>query len=198
VSIASDTSTLDPGAPLAGRSVIVTRAADQARALAEPLEALGAEVLYFPVIAIADPPDWSLADEAIGRVGEYHWIVLTSANAVRSFFARAQQQGLSLEQIAEPEFAVVGTATASALRSYGIEPHLVPADFSAEGLVEEFRKLRMGEGYRVLLPRALEGRDVLPDALKSWGVTVDVTPVYQTVKGEPDRKSTRLNSSHRL
>jgi len=130
VPAASDTPTLDTGAPLAGRSVIVTRAEDQARALADPLEALGAEVLPFPVIAIADPPDWSLADEAIARIGEYHWIV-------------------------------------------------------AEGLVEEFRRLQVGEGYRIMLPRALDGRDVLPDALRSWGVIVDVAPVYQTVKGEP-------------
>lgn len=175
----------DTRAPLAGRSVIVTRTAEQARALSEPLEALGAEVLAFPVISIVDPPDWGPADEAIGRISEYQWIILTSANAVRRFFARIESQGIDLEAVSEPEFAVVGTATASALRAIGIEPHLIPADFTAEGLIQEFEKLRVGEGYRVLIPRALQAREVLPQTLRSWGATVDVAPVYETVQGEP-------------
>ncbi len=134
-----DTHAHDSGAPLAGRSVIVTRAAEQAGALAEPLEALGAEVLAFPVIATVDPPDWGPADEAIGRVSQYHWIVLTSANAVRFFFGRLEHHGLDIDAVAEPSFAVVGSATAKALRALGIEPHLVPEDYTAEGLVEGVR-----------------------------------------------------------
>ena len=175
----------DTGAPLAGRSVIVTRAADQARALTEPLEALGAEVLAFPVIATVEPPDWDPADQAIGQLGQYHWIVLTSANAVRCFFKRLEHHGLDAEAVAEPSFAVVGSATAKALRAYGIEPHLIPADFSAEGLIAEFEELGLGEGSHVLIPRAIEARELLPDTLRSWGATVDVAPVYQTVPGEP-------------
>jgi len=186
VTASADTRSHDPGAPLAGRSVIVTRTADQARAIVEPLENLGVEVLAFPVIAVVDPPDWGPVDEAIGRLREYQWIVLTSANAVRCFFARLEDTAGGRESLGDVEFAVVGTATASALRAQGIEPHLIPADFTAEGLIEEFRELQVGEGYRVLIPRALEAREVLPDTLREWGATVDIAPVYQTVKGEPD------------
>jgi uroporphyrinogen III methyltransferase/synthase len=38
-------------------------------------------------------------------------------------------------------------------------------------------------GSRVLLPRAAEARNVLPDGLRAGGIRVDVAPSYQTAPG---------------
>jgi uroporphyrinogen-III synthase len=174
------------GAPLSGRSVVVTRTAAQAAALAEPLEALGAEVLAFPVLETVDPEDWGPADAAIAALADYDWVVLTSTNGVGRFLRRFKAVGGSREALLGSKFAAVGSATAACMRKHGIPPTLVPDDFRAEGLVEAFRELGAGPGWRVLVARAQKAREVFPDALRELGARVDVAPVYRTVPAEPD------------
>jgi uroporphyrinogen III methyltransferase / synthase len=173
------------GAPLSGRSVVVTRALEQSGALAAPLEALGAEVLAFPVIAIADPPDWQPVDDAIRNLATYDWVVLTSSNAVERFFARLPFVDRSAEALSRVKVAAIGRSTAVRMRELGVEPDLIPAQARAEGMVEAFRGLGAGAGWRVLVPRALEAREVLPDELRALGATVDVVAVYRSVPAEP-------------
>lgn len=178
----------DTGAPLSGRSVIVTRARHQSRALAEPLEALGAEVLAFPVIEQVDPEDWGPADLAIDHLGEYTWVVFTSANAVDRFLGRleARTGGASRQAFGAAQLAAVGSATAERLEERGLAVDVVPDDYRAEGLVEAFSAMGASAGWRVLVPRALEAREILPEALRRLGAVVDVAPVYRTVACEPD------------
>ncbi len=167
-----------------GRSVVVTRARHQAKALTEPLEALGAEVVGVPVIAIVEPPDLGPARDAIEVLTDYDWVVLTSTNAVDRFFALLAESGV----VGLPDgvnVAVVGSATAERLAVHGLAPDVVPTDFRAEGLVDEFTAMGAGEGWRVLVPRALEAREILPDTLRELGVHVDVVPVYRTVAAAP-------------
>jgi len=170
--------------PLSGRSVIVTRSAEQAAGLVEPLEVLGAEVLLMPVIAVADPEDWGPADEAIRDLDSYDWIVLTSVNGVDRFDERLRGHGLALADVCA-RCAVVGSATAARLREHGVEPALVPEEFRAEGLVAGFRAMEDPHGARVLVPRAAEAREVLPDDLRAIGFAVDVVPIYRLVAATP-------------
>lgn len=173
-------------APLTGRTIIVTRAREQARSLIEPLEALGAEVIACPVIAIVDPPDWALADEAIEHLQRYDWVVFTSTNAVERFLARMRARGRGTDALAAVHVAAVGAATARALERHGITPALVPPkEFRAEALADEFVARGAGPGWRVLIPRALEAREVFPEALRERGVAVDIAPVYMTVPATP-------------
>jgi uroporphyrinogen III methyltransferase/synthase len=55
---------------------------------------------------------------------------------------------------------------------------VVPARAVAEGLVEA---LTAEEISRALVLRAREGRDVLPDALRARGASVDVLALYETL-----------------
>lgn len=181
-----DITTQDMGSPLAGCTVLVTRAKRQAEGLAAPLEALGARVLVAPVIETVEPLDWAPADEAIQRLARYDWVVLTSANAVDRFTGRMLDLGVPLGALASASVAVVGSATAARLEELGIEPALVPADFRAEGLVEAFAEMGAEPGWRVLIPRAEQAREILPDALRQSGVTVDIVPVYRTVPATPE------------
>lgn len=173
--------------PLAGRTVVVTRAREQAAGLVEPLEALGADVIAFPVITIVDPDDWGPADRAIGDIGSYDWAILTSTNAVERFAARLAVAGLDpAAALAQVRVAAVGSSTADRLRAVGVEPALVPEDFRGEGLVDALREAGAAAGWRVLIPRALKAREVLPERLRELGCEVDVVPVYRTIPADPD------------
>ena len=176
----------DSGAPLAGRSVLVTRTREQTHALVDPLEALGAEVLTMPVLETVDPDSWELLDAAIVNLPSYDWVVFTSTNGIDRFLRRFKVAGGTREAILGAKFAAVGSATAEKLRRHGLPPALVPDDFRAEGLIEEFRALNVENCRRVLIPRALEAREILPGALREMGCEVDVVPVYRTVAAAPD------------
>lgn len=175
-----DNTAAPTGAPLSGRSVIVTRTLAQAHTLVEPLEALGAEVLAFPVLETVDPEDFAPLDAAIANLADYDWVVLTSTNGVDRFLKRFRAVGGSRDAILGAKFAAVGSATAEKLAKHGLPPALVPADFRAEGLVEAFREQSAGAGCKVLIPRAEEAREVLPDELRAMGCEVDVVFVYRT------------------
>lgn len=174
-----------PGAPLSGRSVVVTRARAQAAALVEPLEALGAEVIAVPVIEIVDPPEPARFDEALRHLADYEWLVLSSANGVARVLARLDALGLGAAALAAVRVAVVGAATATRLAEAGVTPDLVPDDFSQEGLVDAFAALGNSQG-RVLFARALEGRFVLGEQLAALGYDVDLVPAYRTVPAHAD------------
>jgi len=172
--------------PLTGVCVLVTRAPHQARALAGPLEALGADVIVAPVIDTVEPESWAHADDAIAHLGDYDWIVLTSANAVDRFLDRLTRLGVALPATDGPRIAVVGAATAARLEERGITPDLVPDDFRAEGLIDCFREIGVTAGMRFLLPRAKRAREILPETLRADGAVVDVVAVYRTVPATPE------------
>lgn len=174
--------------PLRGRSVVVTRAVEQSASLTAPLEALGAEVLVMPVIAMAPPESWDAADRAIEQLDRYDWIVLTSTNGVDALDERMRLHGLRVADLAGSRVAVVGSATAAHLRELGIEPAVIPEAFHAEGLVEALKRIGPKKGPRVLIARAAEAREVLPDQLRLLGFSVDVVPVYRlaTVPPSPE------------
>ena len=184
--MAADNNTRDNGAPLAGRSVVVTRAREQAASLVDALESLGADVIAFPVITFVEPPDLDAISKAIADLETYDWVVFASTNGVERFFAHLVQKDRTAEALGKVKIAAVGKATARCLADYGVHVDMVPTDFRAEGLLEEFRKMGAGPGWRVLIPRAYEGRELLPGELRALGVHVDTVAVYRTIAAEPD------------
>jgi uroporphyrinogen III methyltransferase/synthase len=172
--------------PLAGRAIVVTRSPLQARELVDALAGRGAEVLAFPTIEIADPESFQPLDEAIRNLDVYRWIVFTSANAVERFFARLAEGCRDARALAHAKVAAVGPATAQHLGQHGIRPEYVPEDYRAEGVLAGLCERGVGEGTRVLIPRALEAREILPDTLRERGAIVDVVPTYRTVPGSGD------------
>ena len=84
--------------------------------------------------------------------------------------------------------AAIGPGTARALAERGIVADVVPERFVAEALVEALAGVEV-EGKRVLVARAAEARDVLPDALRERGAEVDVVSLYETVREQPDAEA---------
>jgi uroporphyrinogen-III synthase len=158
--------------PLAGRTVAVTRAAEQAGPLVTRLEALGASVFEVPLIAIADPIDGGAAlRAAVAALDSYDWVVLTSPNAARRFLDAVATDAVL------PKIATVGPGTAQVVLDRGRGVDLIPKRVIGEGLVEAFTR---GSG-RVLFPRAEVARAVVAEGLADKGWSVDVVDAYRTV-----------------
>jgi uroporphyrinogen III methyltransferase/synthase len=75
--------------------------------------------------------------------------------------------------------AAIGPGTAAALARRGIRADVVPERSIAESLVEELQAVDVA-GKRVLVARASEARDLLPDALRDRGAELDVVALYDT------------------
>jgi uroporphyrinogen III methyltransferase/synthase len=165
--------------PLFGRRIVVTRAREQASGLRARLEALGAEVIELPTIEIEPLP------VEVPPLADVTWLVFTSANGVDGFFTRGlAPRGLDTRALGDVRVAAIGPGTAAALARVGVRPDLVPERFVAESLLEAFPPALLRE--RVLLARAAQARDVLPEGLERLGYSVDVLPVYRTVTATPD------------
>jgi uroporphyrinogen III methyltransferase / synthase len=176
--------------PLFGRRILVTRAREQASEFARRLEAAGAEVVESPAIAIVPPESFGPLDAAIGRLREYRWLILTSVNGVRYFWERLAAAGKDARDLAGLRVAAIGPATAEALAVRGIRADLVPAEFKAEGLLDALAGEDLS-GVGVLVARAAEAREVLPETLAARGARVEVVPAYRTVKNAEDAAALR-------
>jgi len=84
--------------------------------------------------------------------------------------------------------AAMGPGTARALAAQGIAADVVPERFVAEALVEALAQIEV-EGRKVLIARAAEARDALPDALRERGAEVDVVALYETVRETPEAEA---------
>lgn len=166
--------------PLAGQRIVVTRARAQASSLSSRLRELGADVIEMPAIRV-EALDSSPLYRALDSVDGYDWVMFTSQNAVELVWRAMRARSLDARALGHARIAAIGRATADALLDHGIAPDVVPARFVAESLVESLARRDDLEGRRVLLPRATDARDVLPDGLRELGARVDVVPVYRTV-----------------
>lgn len=167
--------------PLFGRTVVVTRAREQASDVRNRLEGLGAEVVELPAIAV-EPVGFTVPE-----LTGFAWVVFTSANGVRAFFDRGlAPAGLDARALGGVRVAAIGPGTADALARRGVRADLVPERFVAESLVEAFPGPTTGASTRVLVARAEEARDVLPEGLTAKGYAVEVLAVYRTVPAAVD------------
>jgi uroporphyrinogen III methyltransferase / synthase len=166
--------------PLFGKGVVITRPEEQQEELARLLAAQGARAISFPTIAVEAPHNWRELDAALGSLEKYAWIIFTSANGVAFFFRRLFELGRDVRDVKGLRICTIGPATASAVESRGVRVDLVPDEFISEGVVRAFEGLCVA-GMKILLPRAAEARDVIPDGLRAMGAEVDVVTAYRTV-----------------
>ncbi|HEU4885687.1 MAG TPA: uroporphyrinogen-III C-methyltransferase [Longimicrobium sp.] len=168
--------------PLSGRRIVVTRARAQASEFAAALEALGAEVVQFPVIRIAPAADPEPLRRAAAQAASFDWIVFTSANGVERFWYALAEQKCDARSLGGVRVCAIGPATAAELERRGVTPDLVPDEFVAESAVRALLAAAPVHGARILLPRAEVARAVLPDSLRSAGAEVVEVVAYTTVQ----------------
>ena len=173
--------------PLFGKRVLVTRPRDQAAELVDRLNALGAEAIESPMIAILPPDDPGPLLDAAANAGSFDCIVFTSANAVEAFMTALLDGSRDIRALKGPVLCAVGTATADRLSRYGIKVDLVPSEFRAEAVVSTLMAQRPVTSLHVLLPRADIGREVIATQLREAGAEVTEVIAYRTVLQEGPR-----------
>ncbi|NEP17085.1 MAG: uroporphyrinogen-III C-methyltransferase [Leptolyngbya sp. SIO4C1] len=163
---------------LAGKTVLVTRAAGQSSQFTQLLTAAGAAVVEMPALEIRPPNDWQPLDAAIAALATYDWLLLTSANAVNFFFDRLIEGGQDVRSLASLKIAVVGKKTAAVLRQRGCQADFIPPNYVADSLFEHFPS---AAGLRLLFPRVESGgRDVLVKEFSAQGADVTEVAAYES------------------
>jgi uroporphyrinogen-III synthase len=172
------------GHVLAGKRVLVTRAAgERPGGLAALLREVGAEPVVVPTIELVPPADPGALQRALAdlRAGAYGWVAFTSANAVERTWDALPPDGRDVGVLGGARLAAIGPVTSRALELRGLRPEVVAGDPRGEGLAEAMLAAIRGTApTRILLPRAAQARQVLPEALRAAGHRVDVVVAYES------------------
>jgi hydroxymethylbilane synthase len=164
-----------PARQLEGMTVIVTGTDELVERVTDEVGRRGGEPLAVETIQIApaeDPRPLAAAAEALVG-GRFDWIVLTSRQGI------AAMTGALREIPSGTRVAVVGEATGAALRETGVEPDVIAATPTGEGLVAALDG-RIRRGERVLLPVSSRARDVVERGLAALGAEVTRVDAYAT------------------
>jgi uroporphyrinogen III methyltransferase/synthase len=172
--------------PLKDKSALLVCSPLKARELTGRLKSLGAEVIPFQAIEIRPLNETAELDSALRSLKRYDLIIFTSSYGVLNFARRMRDLGVPIEEAAHIRVCAIGPATAQAARENGITVSITPGEFVAEGVIVELARRAGGleklQGQRILIPRAKEAREVLPQELRTIGAIVDVAPCYETVQ----------------
>lgn len=175
-----------PVGPLAGRRIVVTRAAEQSRALTAQLTELGATVISLPTISFTEPLDAGPLDTAIAAISNYDWLLFTSGNAVRFFAQRCRACGVdphACQTRAKPLFvAAVGPATSEAAAGAGFLVGHMAEEFQGKALATELGAELAGK--KVLLPQSDLAASDLAAELRAAGAEVTQVTAYRTLEAD--------------
>ncbi len=163
--------------PLAGKRVVVTRAAEQAGEFTERFQKAGAEVVLLPVLEYVALEGTGL-DDALKSLGSFDWLILTSTNAVRFLRTRMATLGVEPKTDGKPSVAAVGPATGAAAKEAGFRCDFVAQKSTGLDLAQELNA--QVSGKRVLLPRSDRAGSQLPEALAEFGAQVTDLVAYGT------------------
>ena len=167
---------MEAGLALKGRGIVITRPAHQAGPVSQRLELLGATVLQFPLLGIAEPQNITRSQQQLADLAHYDTLLFTSPNAVESAL---QKLGASIPESAT--IACIGQKTAQSLERFGVQVSIVPdAVFNSEALLAEPEFQQM-QGKRVAIIRGEGGRDLLKSTLSLRGASVDYIDVYRRI-----------------
>jgi uroporphyrinogen III methyltransferase/synthase len=172
--------------PLYGKTILITRAEEQGEELSVLLRDLGANVVNLPMIKIVPPSDYAPMDSAIERLRTYNWLIFTSVNGVKFFFARLKEKKKDLRELNGIKIMAIGPRTREEVEKYNLSVDAMPEKFIAESVVSLFG--RDVKGQKILLPRAKVARDIIPEELKKKGAEVDVVSAYETILPELKRE----------
>jgi len=170
--------------PLRGKRVLVTRAAHQADDFSRLLREAHAVPVELPLIELRPCGHKSGVEAALRRLFAYDWVVFSSGNAVEFTFGKLGELGLDARTFGAARVCAVGPKTAEALLARGIRADVVPTEYVGEALVEALSSATELKGASVLIPRAKEAREVVPQELEARGARVDVLPMYENVRPE--------------
>jgi uroporphyrinogen-III synthase len=179
--------------PLAGKVVLITRAAAQSNELSESLQSRGARVMLLPLISFAPPEKFEDVDSALKGIAAFDWVLFTSSNAVQALARRGEEIGIDLNAAGKLPFAAaVGPATSDAAEAAGFSVEFVAEEHSGSGLAKELGKELKGK--KILLPRSDRANGDLPASLRKSGAIVTEVVAYRNLPpGGTDREKVQAS-----
>ena len=168
--------------------IAITRPIDRAQKACEIVEELGGEAFLAPTLDL-EPVNTESLKELVARKDELDWIVFTSPTTIVSLnkFYPGFIENLNCK------LAVIGNKTGKLAEKQGVEVDLMPDDFTAEGLVEEFAKKEI-TNKTIGIPRTASARSTLPEGLEELGNTVILAEAYKSLFPMDDEKVKELIS----
>lgn len=155
--------------------VAITRPKDRAKKACEIVENLGGEAFLAPTLDL-EPVNTESLKELIQRKDELDWIVFTSPTTIVSLNKFYPDFLTNLDC----KLAVIGNKTGKLAEKHGLTVDLMPDDFTAEGLVEEFSKNGI-TNKTIGIPRTASARPTLPEGLEKLGNTVILAEAYKSL-----------------
>lgn len=155
--------------------VAITRPADRSKAACKIVEELGGQYILAPTLDLKPVNSESLKN-LIANKDLLDWIVFTSPTTITSL------------NLFYPDFlknldckvAVIGNKTGKIASEQGVKVDLIPEDFTAEGLLEEFEKRNI-TNQTIGIPRTASARPVLPESLEKLNNKVILAEAYKSL-----------------
>ena len=166
--------------------VAITRPKDRAKKACEIVEKLGGEAILAPTLDLKPVNTESLKD-LVSRKDELDWIVFTSPTTIVSL----NQFYPDFIESLDCNLAVIGNKTGKLAEENGLNVDLVPEDFTAEGLLEEFKKQGITD-KTIGIPRTASARPTLPEGLEELGNRVILAEAYKSLFPMNDEKVKEL------
>ena len=155
--------------------VAITRPKDRAKKACEIVEKLGGEAILAPTLDLQPVNTQSLKD-MVSRKDELDWVVFTSPTTINSL----NQFYPDFLPNLDCKLAVIGNKTGKLAEKNGMTVDLIPEDFTAEGLIEEFTKRKI-TNQTIGIPRTASARPTLPEGLEELGNTVILAEAYKSL-----------------
>jgi len=162
--------------PLKNKTIVITRTLDQSKESAELFQKLGAEVITFPTLEISPPVSWKDFDNIVNKQSKIDFIIFTSAHSVNMFVKRCEELSLKFD-FNRIRVVAVGSKTSGVCEKNNIPVHIIPKEFSGDGVIEELADYDLN-GKMIFIPRSAIGREELPDGLKKRGAKIKTASVY--------------------
>jgi uroporphyrinogen-III synthase/AcrR family transcriptional regulator len=165
-----------PSLPLKGKTIVITRTVEQSKESAAALNKLGADVIIIPTLEIVPPSSWREFDSIVSHFEQIDFIIFTSTHSVKMFSERCDEINIHVNHN-RIKVVAVGNKTAIECEKYKIPVHIIPKNFSSEGVLEQLSKFNL-KNKIVFIPRSAIGREELPKGLKELGAIIKSVPVY--------------------
>ena len=162
--------------PLKNKTIVITRTLEQSKESAEVFQKLGAEVLTFPTLEITPPDSWKEFDAVVNRQSRIDFIIFTSAHSVKMFVKRCEELSLKFD-FNRIKVIAVGSKTSDVCRKNDIPVHIIPKEFSGDGVIDELEDYDLKDKL-FFIPRSAIGREELPEGLKKRGAKIKTASVY--------------------
>jgi uroporphyrinogen-III synthase len=159
-----------------GKRIAITRPIERSEEAVHMIEEYGGEVLVAPTLELVITNTQPLKD-LCKNVDTLDWLIFTSPTAILSLFKHCPDLKDRLNR--QCKIAVIGPRTAKYLEEHGLHADLIPADYTAEGLLELFENINLKDKI-IGLPRTLAARDVLPIGLEDKGARVYLVEAYKS------------------